>query len=81
MRLSAFREGPEDAGLFDAHASMQESSTAMLAVFSVALVIAGACLAYVSRDFPNSRRLLEGGGGVLLVLGLVALGFAFPFSD
>ena len=53
----------------------------MLAVFSVALVIAGACLAYVSRDFPNSRRLLEGGGGVLLVLGLVALGFAFPFSD
>jgi len=53
----------------------------MLGVVSVALVISGACVAYASRDYPARRRVLESCGGALLVLGLVALGFAFPFYD
>jgi hypothetical protein len=53
----------------------------MLAVISVALVISGAAMAYASRDYPARRRILESCGGALLVLGLVALGFAFPFYD
>jgi len=53
----------------------------MLAVFSVGLVVSGAFLAYLSRDYPARRRLLESCGGALLVIGLIALGFAFPFYD
>ena len=53
----------------------------MLAVFSLAMVLAGASMAYVSREYPGHRRLLETCSGMLLVLGLIALGFAFPFYD
>jgi hypothetical protein len=53
----------------------------MLGVVSMALVLSGASLAYASRDYPARRRILESCGGVLLVLGLVALGFAFPFYE
>ncbi len=53
----------------------------MMAFVSVFFVASGASLAYLSRDFPARRRMLESCGGALLVLGLVALGFAFPFYD
>ena len=53
----------------------------MLAVFSMTMVVAGASMAYVSREYPRQRRFLETCSGMLLVLGLIALGFAFPFYD
>ena len=53
----------------------------MLGVFSIALVLAGASTAYASRSYPAWRLALERCGGMLLVAGLVVLGFAFPFSD
>jgi hypothetical protein len=59
----------------------KENGCKMMGVVSVALVVSGVCLAYASRDYPTRRRLLESCGGALLVLGLVALGFAFPFFD
>jgi hypothetical protein len=52
----------------------------MLGILSLALLLAGAAMAYASRLYPARRRLLESGGGWLLVSGLIMLGFAFPFS-
>lgn len=45
------------------------------------MLLCGAALASVSRRLPANAHLLERCAGILLVAGLVMLGFAFPFSD
>jgi hypothetical protein len=52
----------------------------MFGAVGVGIVGAGAGLAYVSRFSPERRKLFESCGGILFVMGLVLLGFAFPMS-
>jgi hypothetical protein len=46
----------------------------MIAVLSLASILAGGALAYVAERHPRHVALLEGGGGALLVAGLMLLG-------
>ncbi len=54
---------------------------AALAILIAAMLALGAIMAYASRRASHGAPLLERCAGALLVLGLVLLGFAFPFSE
>ena len=53
----------------------------MLEILIASILFFGGALAYASRRVETDTQLLERCAGTLLVLGLVLLGFAFPFSD
>ena len=45
---------------------------------SVAMLLAGAGLAYVSRIYPGQRVKLEHFAGIMIIAGLALLGTIFP---
>ncbi len=54
------------------------SSVQGLMALSVAMLLAGAGLAYVSRIYPGQRVKLEHFAGIMIIAGLALLGTIFP---
>jgi hypothetical protein len=52
----------------------------MIVMLSAASLVLGAASAYAAERFPAHVKLLESGGGALLVTGLALLGSALPHA-